>query len=1050
MTKAKKKNPAREAQGSGSGDHASGVQSSKVSITALSAITLTPPDPETLERGGWSYDVRRDMKDDKQRPTDGVYTLARRVVSRKIGAKSVPTKKRRDTSSQHFRRSTDGGQTPPWVPVGDCDPMTPQGSAEADEPSASEAVWEASEASGQSTCAGGVDGDVVSRADSVEFAHLPSMVAMGTGKASVVVGFDTEFFYVDRPDTGEPMRVVLSYQMVVVDPTDPSRVVEMVALPHTGVPLRLTALSGDLIEVAGLYRGRKGWQPNGVSRKYKDPFNYAIPMTLISHYGQADISAFRPEDLTRERQSPQQQDIMRRLVRAGGGLVSVGRVRVPARGASRRRWLRPVSLVVRDTCALAPAGASLASLGDVVGVPKIDTGDHYKAHMDEYRDAELNQFLAYGCQDAHICLEYAAAQWGDGVEPPLSISTASAHAIREHIVVSQWGDLSDGGYDKFRARFQGLIKSEGGGYVTDDSGGTLTYIREAGYAPRDADAAQLLNAATEAYFGGLNAADRIGICRSTTYDVDMKNAYPTAQALVRDPDYRHPKGCIESIERDVDLSIEEHVPALNSPCFAYVTDFEFPNTVAWPSIPTRVEGIPVYTSSGDDTSGRWVPAPELWVALNLGARIHAQVFITYRVVTNDDGQPAYWLRHAVASLIADRETCKRTFGKNSIEQQTLKLAVNGGYGKSAQAVAGGRTWSPLPQEMQNLAPSAITSPVHAAMTTSIVRAVLLAVMNQLITRGYKVWSVTTDGFITDAPLEVVDDCDLYGAIDTIREARQELTGDSAVWEVKHDQDAFYNITTRGNIGLEDGVLARAGVKTPRGVTNDREYHLELAVTRTGRVDSTYWKLTGFRDLSLVKDRRDFVSTKVEVQRRLDYDMKREPVSDDMGSEVVEIDGTEYEVATVCTRPWRTVDAYQRGRSLLKDLPDDTALRTVDEWQTFLMRLRYSHSGRHIISWQRSVILSLLIHLRAGAITIPVLEDMSVADKCTALSHIGLGIVTKSDWKNARRPERVSAALPVTDPTLRSVMEHVCSPQWDGRTPWEFASHPVTSTQEVAA
>ena len=56
------------------------------------------------------------------------------------------------------------------------------------------------------------------------FGDLPSVRAMGTGRAGIVVGFDTEFTTVDGA------RVIDSYQFAVPDPSDPSLMVEVVIL----------------------------------------------------------------------------------------------------------------------------------------------------------------------------------------------------------------------------------------------------------------------------------------------------------------------------------------------------------------------------------------------------------------------------------------------------------------------------------------------------------------------------------------------------------------------------------------------------------------------------------------------------------------------------------------------------------------------------------------------------------------------------------------------------------------------------------------------------
>lgn len=66
------------------------------------------------------------------------------------------------------------------------------------------------------------------------FGDLPSVQAVGTGRAGIVVGFDTEFTTVDGA------RVIDSYQFAVPEPLDPSVMVEVVILPPLGSGARVS------------------------------------------------------------------------------------------------------------------------------------------------------------------------------------------------------------------------------------------------------------------------------------------------------------------------------------------------------------------------------------------------------------------------------------------------------------------------------------------------------------------------------------------------------------------------------------------------------------------------------------------------------------------------------------------------------------------------------------------------------------------------------------------------------------------------------------------
>ena len=76
------------------------------------------------------------------------------------------------------------------------------------------------------------------------------------------------------------------------------------------------------------------------------------------------------------------------------------------------------------------------------------------------------------------------------------------------------------------------------------------------------------------------------------------------------------------------------------------------------------------------------------------------------------------------------------------------------------------------------------------------------VINELANKGYKSYSVTTDGFITNAPTEIVRGLDAFGFGNIFQQGRYTLNQRTdeceanQVWEPKHFNDIFLNITTR--------------------------------------------------------------------------------------------------------------------------------------------------------------------------------------------------------------------------------------------------------------
>ena len=182
-------------------------------------------------------------------------------------------------------------------------------------------------------------------------------------------------------------------------------------------------------------------------------------------------------------------------------------------------------------------------------------------------------------------------------------------------------------------------------------------------------------------------------------------------------------------------------------------------------------------------------------------------------------------------------------------------------------------------------PSAVTSPYHAAYTTALVRCMLIVCVNQLRSMGFYVYSVTTDGFITDAPISVVRSLDAFGFSEIFQQGRYILNQTTEpcdanqVWEAKHSNDIFLNITTRGNVAVNDeGVLAHNSFSTGevKGSRADRDAFLIAVLTRKGRLKCKTNIWTQFSEL--VERKHDFQVTESAWHISMNFDFKRCPAS----------------------------------------------------------------------------------------------------------------------------------------------------------------------------
>lgn len=749
-------------------------------------------------------------------------------------------------------------------------------------------------------------------------------------------------------------------------------------------------------------------------------FKHGLKMTLLSHYGLADLGTFA------DKGNPD-YFLMRRLTSAGGGLVSSRPVNLLHKPTPKS--YHPFKVNVRDTLTFAPAGmGKLADLGRVAGVPKIELPEGYgKDDMRKFMAERLDDFLAYGANDAVICIEYSSQLWGENVTTPMTLPTAAATALRASCI--EYLGLTPGKneldeYRSLNARFaevfSGLTPEESQLNEAYSESDGYSYYVERNMKPID-EASRVFNGAcADSYRGGYNAFFISGHITEHTRDFDLANAYPTAMACVEDVDFEHENGVIRRYVSKWEEVFIDDFPAYNTAFVGYVR-FEFPESVQFPCIPVPVSGSVVFPRRSGK-AGVYAVAPEIRLALRLGARVWVQAGFFAHVLRPDGETPSRALRYGVKQLIEDRNQAKKIFGKGSIPELLFKTAVNSSYGKTAQDVSARSAWDAMAQQYGGVGGSAVTSPYHATMTTSIVRAELLATMNQLHEQGYHVYSVTTDGFITNAPLDVVRSLDMYGMKPMIEEARIALSGDSTVWEQKHEQSSFLNTATRQNIALEPGgVLAHGGYKTPEGIerdsVEDRLHMYEILTNRTGRVTNDFARFPSFKNLTIldvakrmdfqVKDSRKFMSF---------IDVKRKPVAETVSTDdVVMPNGEVREIVHYETEPWETAQDFRRAKELAKGFAH---LGTAENVKDFLFKVEHSSSEFRVSRFGRKwdILRTILMGHRQGLpeMQIPTLSapKLTVSKKCEWLSSWGMkdGAVTESDWKNARRTDRQNDAL----------------------------------------
>ncbi len=737
----------------------------------------------------------------------------------------------------------------------------------------------------------------------------------------------------------------------------------------------------------------------------------AIPVTVLCHAGKADLSAFSF--------GYGEKDVLRQVSEVQGGLVSMRDFTMNPSIASsigtNGEWWRffPLNVSVRDTMCFAPAGhKSLGELGEAVGFSKLSLKHGYtKDAMQDYLANEPVAFMDYASRDSEVTLRFAGTLFDYNRAMPVTASAAAVSSIVQTIS-SEWGIK---GSREFDEEWRGLCRVPDGKHVSP-TGKLVQDYRED--VPVSAEAEMIQRFARNSYKGGANGCSFVGWVDGLTYDLDLCSAYPTAMSCVFDVDWKAPKLITREWVREEALLQDFHTPF--DPVWAYVDEFEFPETVPYPCIAVNVDGCITFPRTLGERDGIYVTGVEIWLALKLGARVHIQHGYQARYRLDENGNPTRSLFLGVREFVNDRTEIKRAMkaGQPGLEvfEQLEKTMVNSSYGKTAQNVVEKTTWDAKAQEMVDLGMSRITSPTHSSMTTAIVRCVLMAAMNELAYAGYPSYSFTTDGFITDATEDLVNGLDLCGMAPYLRQVRSNLSGSPKVWEEKHRQDGFYNVTTRGNISPDPkGVCAHNSYVSPypSKSVEDRLYCLDVWLRRTLKVDCTVGVWARFKDMADSTLRDDFYVEDRPRSLSMDFDLKRKPLKDSLRTAHPTIGGTAYEVCNVETAPYESPEEYElykrKGR-------DSKCLRTENDWRAFFVRVSSSASGirRHVADYDWSRIFTCVMGHRLGVWNIPTLDDpaLTVDDKCRWIDQFNeSGKPFKaSHWKNARRQERQTQML----------------------------------------
>jgi hypothetical protein len=615
-----------------------------------------------------------------------------------------------------------------------------------------------------------------------------------------------------------------------------------------------------------------------------------IRIILVGHFTRADLPGFSDFSKLKKKFS---------AVRKTYVTIATPYVFTARPGRHRAQ----VSITLRDTRLLAPEGfGSLAAIGDMLGRAKLSVPDVVDedgvvapgiTRMDLVKEEHPQAFEDYARRDAELALDYF-----------LKVSEL-ANEMGVEDFPATIGALGVKVFKRSAQNFEGFM-------------GRVPHPEK----PRSLIMHPVIQTHAgiwaNAYRGGRNQAFAHGVFEAPAgrlwNDVDIASAYTVAMAGIPSIDW-------DSASMPTSLA---EIATLDAATVAQV-NFRFPENTRFPCLPVPAGAGLLFPLAGETTT----TGAELLAALNMGAKLEVITAMRFEFF---EGTHEY--AEFTRKITALRASFKMT---NPLFEKLVKTAGNSLYGKIAQAVAGMRSRDPdrtklfdtITGDRHELPPSAVTSPVHAAMTTAMIRAVLSEILSRLPSER-AVLSVTTDGFLTDCtPQEAL--AATAGPIATLfKQSLESVAPGKSVLEVKHEAKAVVVSRTRGAFTMEapEGyggapILARAGHKIDDFNGDDWAEAAEFIRLFIERTPGTTLKS---RDFISVEDQwmadADLVALPITRRVNLDYDMGAQPV------DVSEAHG----VLRFTTRPWANKLAYDAARKAHADLRASSGhLKSMNDW-----------------------------------------------------------------------------------------------------------------------
>lgn len=657
-------------------------------------------------------------------------------------------------------------------------------------------------------------------------------------------------------------------------------------------------------------------------------------------------------------------------------------------------------------------GTTLDRIGAWLDLPKLELPDGYaKDRMDLLLQGDKPAFEAYAMRDAEITVrflqhleKFAATEVGCDVLPA-TVSSLAVSLLKKEIKSA--GHSFDDSW--------GLIKTKTEAW--NNNKGKVCSKTETVPRPtrKIADPFVIMT-----YHGGRNECFYGGPTDiGDWYDYDLAGAYTTGLVDLRQIDYNGMRHTTDP------LDFVGHVLG-----FAMV-DFEFPPNCRFPSLPVEMGIKGLYFPL---TGISYCTAPEIEVALDQGCNIKIQHGIVFPWIDGD--------QRVFEPFVTKIRELRARFKRDRVDpnvatlaEEYAKLAGNSAYGKLAQGLKEKTVFDTRGMQSVKLPESAITNAIMASHVTGLVRAVMAEQLDS-VPANYTVVSVTTDGFLTDAPF------DKLGHDGPMARRFQALCDrvapGTAMLECKHHVCQLIAMKTRGQMTAlpwldasskpTPVVLAKAGVSPPLPKAEHNNYICDLYLNRYPGQMTTTRPFTSLRDQWVHE--LDVVKTERTSLLSLEFDFKRMPINPRM----ISVRGTEH--IAFDTLPWPHPKIGERARAYFDGWRRQNCLKTLSDWDVWQAHYEFSTArgkrtsagggnAKRGINMTKDGSVGVMKRLFLRAFTQKLLgviaDDKKITHQDMADWLTSLGYETKkAAVSNAVRAELTEQAVPATADVLKFI------------------------------